>query len=89
MRIGEPPVGPGVQVIEAEALPAVAVTPVGAPGALACGVTAVEAAEAAPVPLALVAVTVNVYGVPLVRPWTVHGLVAEVQVRAPGDVVTV
>jgi hypothetical protein len=77
-----------VQVTEAEALPAVADTPVGAPGTFA-GVTAVEAAEAAPVPLALVAVTVNVYGVPLVRPWTVHGLVAEVQVRAPGDEVTV
>ena len=48
-----------VQVTVAEALPAVADTPVGAPGTVA-GVTAVEAAEAAPVPAPLVAVTVKV-----------------------------
>ena len=44
------------------ASPAVAVPTVGAPGtvAAAVGVTEVEAAEAAPVPMALVAVTVNV-----------------------------
>jgi hypothetical protein len=44
----------------AEALAAVAVTPVGAPGTPPCGVTAVDGAEALPVPMALVAVTVNV-----------------------------
>src|SRR5438270_7423851 len=49
----------------------------GAPGAAipagggAVGVTLLEGAEAAPVPTALVAVTVNVYVVPLVRPVTV------------------
>ena len=84
-----PSLAGAVQDTVAEALPAVADTPVGAPGTPAAGVTAVEAAEAAPAPLALVAVTVKVYGVPLVRPLTVHGLVAEVQVRAPGDEVTV
>ena len=51
-----------VQVTVALASPAVADAAVGAPGtvAAAVGVTAVEAAEAAPVPMALVAVTVNV-----------------------------
>jgi len=41
------------------------------------GTTAAEAADAAPVPLAFVAVTVNVYDVPLVRPDTVHDVVAD------------
>ena len=42
------------------ALPAVAVTPVGAPGTLAVGVTAFDAADATPVPTEFVARTVNV-----------------------------
>ena len=37
-----------------------AAMPVGAPGAIAAGVTAEEALEAVPVPTELVAVTVNV-----------------------------
>ena len=37
--------------------------------------TLFEAAEAAPVPSALVAVTVKVYAVPLDRPVTVHDVV--------------
>ena len=41
----------------------------GAPGTVA-GVTALEDAEAGPVPMALVAVTVKWYVVPLVRPVT-------------------
>ena len=49
--------------------PAIAVTPVGAPGP-AIGVTAVEAAEAAELPTPLVATTLKVYAVPLVRPVT-------------------
>ena len=49
----------GVHDTEAEALPAVAVTLVGAPGTVA-GVTLLEADEGAPVPTALVAVTVKV-----------------------------
>ena len=47
----------------AEALPAVAVPMVGAPGTVvvgAAGVTELEAAEAAPVPTALIAATVKV-----------------------------
>ena len=53
----------------------VAVHIVGAPGTR-LGVTALEAPEAGPVPAALVAVTANVYAVPLVKPFTVIGLVA-------------
>ena len=60
-------------------------TPVGAPGTVD-GVTALDAVEAGPVPLALLAVTVNVYAVPLLSPVTVQvvaGAVA-VQVKPPG-----
>ena len=59
-----------------------------APGTPA-GVTAPEAPEAEPVPAALVAVTVNVYAVPLVRPVTAHDVVAVVQVEPPDEAVTV
>jgi len=52
----------------------VADTAVGAPGAVA-GIAATDAVEAADVPDAFVAVTVNVYEVPLVRPVTLHGFV--------------
>ena len=51
--------------------PRIALAPVGTPGTVA-GVTAVEAAEAVPVPIALVAVTVKVYEVPFVRPVTMQ-----------------
>jgi len=47
-------------------------TAVGAPGTVA-GIAAAEAVEAVEVPDAFVAVTLNVYAVPLVRPVTVHG----------------
>ena len=58
--IALPPLLAGaVKVTLAWALPAVAVPMVGAPGVVA-GVTLFDAAEAAPVPTALVAVTVNV-----------------------------
>ena len=58
--MAEPPLLPGVvKVTEADALPAVAVLMVGAPGTVA-GVTELLAAEAGPVPLLLVAVTVKV-----------------------------
>jgi hypothetical protein len=71
------------------ALPAVAVTPVGVPGSV-LRVTAAEAADAADVPTALVAVTVNVYAVPLVRPVTVADVAPVVViVRPPGAAVTV
>jgi hypothetical protein len=48
----------------------VALTLVGAPGTVHV-VIELLAAEAAPVPTALVAVTVNVYAVPVVNPVTV------------------
>src|SRR5665213_2090788 len=54
------------------------------------GVTGVDAVEGADAPTALVAVTVNVYAVPLVRPETVTGgAVGAVAVNAPGDDFTV
>ncbi len=53
------------------------------------GVTEFEALEAEPVPAELVAVTVKVYEVPLVRPVTVIGDDAPVPVSPPGFDVTV
>src|SRR5258708_31537679 len=50
--------------------PGVTSRPAGAPGTVA-GVTELDGDEAGPVPTALVAVTVKVYLVPLVRPLTV------------------
>ena len=50
----------------------------------AFGVTLFEAADGAPVPAELVAVTVKVYAVPLVSPVTVHGELAQVPARPPG-----
>lgn len=68
-----PPVLAGaVQDTVACALPAVAVTAVGAPGTvIACGVTGTEGKDSGPLPRALVACTVNVYVVPSVNPVTV------------------
>ena len=48
-----------------------------------------EAAEAPPVPAELVAVTVNVYAVPLVRPFTVMGELPPEPVPPIGLLVTV
>jgi hypothetical protein len=68
---------------------AVALTEVGAPGT-AEGITADVAEDAAEVPRAFVAVTVNVYEVPLVRPVTVQNTAPSVaQVFEPGEEVTV
>jgi hypothetical protein len=82
--IALPPVLPGaVQLTSAWLVAALAVTPVGAPGGLACtGVTLLDCADAGPVPTALVALTVNVYAVPFVSPVTVA-------LVAGGDPVTV
>ena len=57
-----PSLSGAVQETEAEASPAVAVTPVGAPGTVAgaFGVTLFDGAEAALLPTALVATTVKV-----------------------------
>ncbi len=87
--IGLPFVSAAVKATEADPSPAVAVPMVGAPGKPACGVAELEAAEGAPVPMALVAVTVKVYAVPLVRPLTVIGLVVPVPVKPPGELVAV
>src|SRR3954451_2706193 len=56
-----------------ELLPATASTDAGASGRVAAdrlGVTAADAGESAPVPTPLIAATLNVYAVPLVRPPT-------------------
>ena len=66
----------------------VAVTDVGAPGATA-GTAAADATETAPVPAEFVALTVNVYEVPFVRPVTVQEVVEVVQVNDPRLDVTV
>jgi len=90
--IAEPPLLTGaVNVIEAWAFPAVAVPIVGAPGTVVggAGVTEFEAELGELVPLTFVAVTVNVYAVPLVRPVTEIGLVEPVPVKLPGFDVTV
>ena len=50
----------GVKLTVAWPWPGVADAPVGAPGTVASGVTAFDALEAVPVPMALVAVTVKV-----------------------------
>ena len=67
-----PPLDDGaVQVTVADAIPLVAVTPLGAGGAVA-GVAAAEAVDAVPVPEALMAATVNVYEVPFFSPVKAH-----------------
>jgi len=69
---GEPPSATGaVQPTSASALPAVAITAVGAPGTV-LGVTGALSNDAGETPTTLVAVTVNVYAVPLTRPVTVR-----------------
>jgi hypothetical protein len=69
---GDPPLLEGAtHETRAWVLPAVAVTAVGAPGTVN-GVTAALADDAREVPATLVAVTVNVYAVPLTRPVTVR-----------------
>jgi hypothetical protein len=77
-----------VHVNDTCVLPRVGVTPVGAPGTVV-GVAAADADDAEPVPTVFVAVTVNVYAVPFVRPLTVHVSDAVVHVKPPGLDVTV
>ena len=64
----------------------VADTPVGADGSV---VMEDDAEDALDVPYAFVAVTVNVYDVPLVNPEIVIGDVLPVPVKPPGELVTV
>src|SRR5665648_799197 len=88
--IDEPPLLAGaVQLTIAEAFPGVANTAVGAPGTV-LGVTTALATDAGEVPTLLVAVTVNVYAVPLASPVTVPVVTSVVlTVAPPGDAVTV
>ena len=65
-------VGAVQETSEAPSAFEVAATPVGDPGGVA-GVAEFEGTEAALMPLAFFATTVNVYGVPFVRPVTVMG----------------
>jgi hypothetical protein len=69
-------------------LPAVAEVIAGAPGTVR-GVTALEGADAGPVPALFDAVTVNVYAVPFDRPLTTIGLDGPLAVAPPGLAVTV
>ena len=78
-----------VQVTFAEPLPRVAATLVGGSGT-ASGVTVFDGAEGSPVPLRFVAVTVNEYEWPLVRPLTRQLVAPEVVHPNPaGDEETV
>ena len=87
--IAEPPVLDGADhETVTEESPNTPDTPLGAPGTVA-GTTDADAEEAEPVPALFVAVTENVYEVPLVRPITVQVVVAVVHVNEPGDDVTV
>jgi hypothetical protein len=69
-------------------LPAVALTLVGAPGT-PIGVTEFDAVEDELVPAAFVAVTVNVYVVPLLKPVIVIGDAPPVAMKLPMFDVTV
>jgi hypothetical protein len=85
-----PSLAGAVKLTVACALPGDAMPIVGAPGTVA-GVTPFDAADAGPVPIAFVAVTVNVYVVPFARPVTsmdVQGAV-HVPVIVPGEDVAV
>jgi hypothetical protein len=85
--MADPPSLPGaLKATEACALPPVAVPIVGAPGTVdgLDGVAEFDAADSALLPTALVAWTVNVYGVPFDRPVTVRGELAPEAVKPPG-----
>ncbi len=89
--MGAPPLETGaVQLTVACAFAAVALIAVGAPGTVA-GVTELDGVDAALGPTALVAVTVNVYAVPLLSPVTTAlvALAPTFAVNPPGDDVTV
>jgi hypothetical protein len=88
--IAEPPSDAGaVQETVADALPATAETPVGAPGAVMLGVTEAEAEEDKELPTMFVATTVNVTPFPLVRPVTVAVRTFPTVTVLPEEAVTV
>ena len=87
--MAEPPLLTGaVKEIVASPFPRTAVTLVGAPGTVA-GTTELLVDEGVLVPAAFVAVTVNVYVVPLVSPVIVIGEDPPVAVKPPTFEVTV
>jgi hypothetical protein len=71
-----------LKLIVACVLVATAVTPVGAPGTVA-GVTEFDAVDDALVPTPFVALTVNVYAVPLAKPVTVIEFPVELAEKPP------
>jgi hypothetical protein len=78
--IADPLFAGAVHDTTADPFPGTAVTPVGATGAPT--VTPPDATDCGPVPLAFLAVTVNVYVVPFARPVTVCEVAVELNVRA-------
>jgi hypothetical protein len=86
--MGEPFDAGAVNATPACVLPAAA-TAIGGASGTPAGVTVFEGADAGPVPCAFVAVTVNVYAVPLARPPSVMGEAAPVALTPPGEDVTV
>ena len=73
-----------VKLTVACVLPPVAVPITGAPGTtIAVGVTLLDVADSSPVPIALVAFTVQVTVEPFVRPVTVMGEVEPVMLTTP------
>ena len=88
--IGLAPANEGVQLTRAEPAPGIPTTLVGGAGT-PFGVTLADAEEAGPLPMASIAVTVNVYWLPLVRP-VMTALVCvpgALMVAPPGEAVTV
>ena len=87
--VGVPP-GPAATVTTADASLISALGAGGVPGTAGCGVTGSEAEEAADVPPPFVAVALNVYDVPFVKPVTVQLPEAPVtvHVKEPGVDVT-
>ena len=86
--IGEPPLDAGAfQVMLACPFPAVATIPVGELG-MVTGVMEFDDPDAGLVPTLSVAVTLNVYSVPLVRPVSTMDDCVVVAVMLPGDEMT-
>ena len=86
--MGAPPLSPAAATVRVTVpSPATAPEIVGAPGTVrGVAVTGVEPSDS---PLALIAMTVKVYGTPLVRPVTVTSPAAATGVRTPpGEVMT-
>ena len=88
--IALPPLDPGaVQLTTDEALAAVPETFVGAPGTVGAATeTSLVAIDGDEAPIAFVATTTNLY-VPLAKPLTVQEVCVVVQVKRPGNAVTV